>query len=144
MKPEGLVVNKLADEVCKRITNNTIKQLQKLKAELSGEDSGLKNVWDEICVQVQIEYSVSWDEYENMIESIISKYISKLKEFEKIALWYQSNEGWSWLYDNAEVEDISPPVIDQDIVNYILENINSEAADWKNSRIEKYIENSYK
>ena len=48
---------------------------------LSSEDSGLKNTWEEICYQVQNEYSFEWAFYELTINDIIVKKL--LKECDK-------------------------------------------------------------
>ena len=46
---ETEVVRALAEQVCRRLTRRLIATLQKMNnGLLSGEDSGLKNTWDEI------------------------------------------------------------------------------------------------
>jgi len=37
----------------------------------SGDDTPLKNIWDEVCVQVQGEESAMWDTYSETIQSLI-------------------------------------------------------------------------
>ena len=65
MKPEEKIVEELASEIGKRITRKTIRDLQKMGEEfMSSGDSGLENVWDEICVQVQYDKSMFWDLYD--------------------------------------------------------------------------------
>ena len=49
---ESVIVRDLARQVCRRVTQRTIDSLIKMKICLSGDDSELKNTWDEICVQV--------------------------------------------------------------------------------------------
>lgn len=43
----------------------------------SGNDSGLKNVWEEVCVQVQGEQSYYWDAYLVTINNFILDELSK-------------------------------------------------------------------
>ena len=56
---EWRIVRRLAEQVCQRITRRVIRSLRELVDGLqSGDDSGLTNAWEEICVQVQGEQSV--------------------------------------------------------------------------------------
>ncbi len=57
------------------ISDRVISDLQKLRDKaflLSGDDSGLKSVWEEICAHVQGGESMYWDAYENTIDNHIS------------------------------------------------------------------------
>lgn len=45
----------------------------------SGDDSGLQTIWDELCVQAQVEYSVVWDAYEDTMMVIIEAEIDQQK-----------------------------------------------------------------
>jgi len=59
---ESAIVHDLAKQICRRLTGRTIAALQELNAcMLSGDDSGLVNVWDEICAQIQYEESGTWE-----------------------------------------------------------------------------------
>ena len=56
---EVAIVWQLAEHVAHGLTRRVIAVLQGMTDHLnSGEDSRLKSVWDEICVQVQGEESV--------------------------------------------------------------------------------------
>lgn len=64
----------------KQISNQVINELIALSGDqycLSGDDSELTNIWEEICVQVQSEYSYHWDAYcitiDNYIESALEQ-----------------------------------------------------------------------
>jgi len=50
---------------------------------LSGDDTGLKNTWDEICVQVRHEHSVYWRFYLIQIKSMISDELVKIDAITK-------------------------------------------------------------
>ncbi|MBC7534897.1 MAG: hypothetical protein H7258_04310 [Ferruginibacter sp.] len=57
-----------------QISKKVIAELVELNDEnllLSGNDSGLKNVWEEICAQQQQERSDDWEGYEATIENFI-------------------------------------------------------------------------
>jgi len=70
------IQDKLLNNLSKHYLNTAIKKvvrnLQILPKEVmqSGDDSLLKNAWDEIYLQVQQEYFLSWKLYEEMIRNI--------------------------------------------------------------------------
>ncbi len=55
----------------KVILDKVVSYLQGMEANLSGDDSPLANVWDEIKDQMQNEESYCWDAYEQTIKSLI-------------------------------------------------------------------------
>jgi hypothetical protein len=60
------IIEYVSDETCEKISKKIISDLKKMKEGMqSGDDSGLKTIWDELCVQAQVEYSVMWDAYED-------------------------------------------------------------------------------
>jgi hypothetical protein len=63
---------------------------------LSGDDSGLTTVWDEICVQVQEGEPCFWDIYDLTVRSLVEFDISQLKHFEQLALWIQTESYCDW------------------------------------------------
>lgn len=136
-----------SERICAKIKNKAIKYLQSLTdCLLSGDDTLLKNVWDEICVQVQDEESFYWDAYIDTIERFVSFEVSQLKKEERQAVWLQTNEGQEWVdqIDDAEEDEKIgeiPDCIDE-IVRFILDDyILYEAGSYTNKRIEEYLEN---
>src|ERR1700722_2194133 len=88
---ESAIVRDLAKRVCRQVTRRTIAALQKLNVDLlSGDDSGLVNIWDEICVQIQYEGSWAWDAYEETIRRIVTAQVEKLSAHEREAVWLQT------------------------------------------------------
>lgn len=68
-------------------------------------------------------------------------YIEDLKEHEKFALWFQTDEGWDWIYDNAEDSKEHPPVYNADIAHYVVkEYLYSKAKAWSNKRIRAFLD----
>ncbi len=62
------------------IAKKVVRDLKTLKDKdflLSGDDSGLENVWDEICVQMQGEQSFHWSIYEDLIEKVVYEEMKK-------------------------------------------------------------------
>jgi hypothetical protein len=73
LSEEGIVAA-VADAAAKRICRRTIRHFQAIKAELSGDDSGLATVWDEICVQFQDESSILWEFYDADVRLVVLKF----------------------------------------------------------------------
>lgn len=132
------IIYKIADKACKKISLKVIKNLQKMKGcHLSG-DSGLKNIWDEICVQVQGEESIFWDAYNDTIKPLILSEVKDIDEEIKQAIWFQTDEGLCW-DEEAEEQDLLLFNLDQ-ITDYIYNDyLWKYAADWTNNQIEKYL-----
>ena len=144
MKTEKDIIKKFAEGTAKRISDQTITALQEMTEILSGDGSCLENIWEEVCVQVQSEQSFFWDAYDDTVRSLVSAYIEKLPYHEKSALWFQTDDGWDWLYDQDEKSDEKPPVFDHDIVQYIVQKyIYDEAGAWSSNSIDSYLEGGY-
>ena len=142
MKIKDKILSEYADEIGEKISRRTVFALQKITDTLSGDDSVLINAWDEICAQIQSQKSIFWDTYDETTRQIVSSFISELKNHEKSALWFQTDEGLDWLYNQEEnSEGCLPPIYDEDIVDYIVqEYIYNKAADWSNKRIQAFFE----
>jgi len=108
----------------------------------SGDDSCLKNVWDEVCVQVQGQESTVWDAYLDTIRQLISAYLDELDVELKRAIWLQTDAGIDWAtnedQEDTREHDIPLPDDTEDITEHILADVLSSAADWTNARIERY------
>lgn len=106
---------------------------------LSGDDSELKTVWDEICAQVQDEESFYWAAYDRAVRAIVSDYVSKLADHEREAMWLQTEAADDWLFDEPGQDD-AVPVSDDDIVDWLTrEYVYPSAARWSNTRIRAYL-----
>ena len=137
---ESTIVREVAGVACARIARKTIADLKRMKGTLSGDDSELKTTWDEICVQVQDEHSVNWDEYEKTVRSVVSTYAGELVPYEREAIWLQTKSGIEWDSDDLESREDSP-VFDDEIVDYITtEHVYAEADRFSNSRIRDFLD----
>ena len=145
MKGLNGFVSQVAEEKAKRICNKVIRLLQKMPAGLSDDDSGLDNVWDEVCVQVQVEMSYSWVSYEETIKALVDFEVEELKSHEQLALWVQTPEFIEWESEQDEMDSSDEvPVYNPDIVRYLIqEYILREACDWSNQRIRNYNNSRY-
>src|SRR5204863_4123716 len=129
----------IADRECKKLAQQIIQHLEEMTdCLLSGDDSGLKTVWDEVCIQVQGQDSPMWDAYVETIEDIVLGFVDDLNPEMKEAIWLQTREGEDWepRHDEARI-----PSLDEDIARYVLDDYVLKAAgDWTNPRIEKFRE----
>ena len=108
---------------------------------MSGDDSPLDSVWDEICVQVQSEESAFWDAHLHTIRSVINGRVQTLPPFIKQALWLQTDPGVEWWLENEDAETC--PHWEEDVVEYVLHEVLSCAADWTKERISPYLDGDY-
>ncbi|MGH9834164.1 MAG: hypothetical protein ACREBD_12160 [Blastocatellia bacterium] len=118
-----------------------IATLQKMNdALLSGDGSGLENIWDEICAQVQYEQSFYWDAYDQTVRSLAEAEVEKLLPHEREAIWLQTPEADVWEFED-ESERKPYPVCNDDIVGYLVkERLYHEAGRWSNERIREYLD----
>lgn len=144
MKTESAVLARFADEIAKRISRKVVPALKAMKDTLSGDDSRLQNVWEEICVQVQLEHSTFWDTYEEILEGLIGEQVEKLDRHELLALWFQTDVGIEWLAPDRiisadDTED--PPALVDEVAKYIANTQLYEIADkFTNRNIKAYLD----
>lgn len=140
MNCKNAIIWRIANKECDKITRKIILYFQKMTdCLMSGDDSGLKNTWDEICVQVQGEKFISWDIYFQEIHSRVQYEVEKLGIVIKQAIWLQTEEGIEW--EDGEEEDYNQLAIcENDIVEYIVnEFVLAAAVNYNNTRIENFI-----
>ena len=138
------IISDIAKADCTQICRKVILALQKMTEGMqSGDDSPLKNIWDEVCAQVQFQKSIFWDLYLDTIRAIIVFEVERLDARRKPAIWLQTREGMDWEIDNDDDQQ-APRYCDDDITEHILcDVVLTRAANWSNKRIEKYLESSY-
>ena len=106
----------------------------------SGDDSGLKDIWDEVCVQVQAQQSIFWNLYSDTIWEIVAREVEKLDILIKQAIWLQTSEA-AELDDEDDIDSI--PYSDTEITDHIMHQyVLNAAANWSNERIREYLNNS--
>lgn len=143
-----LLMGHLAETLLKQLTGKVKRKLQGLDREsnmmMSSEDSNLRNVWDEFCVQVQGEQSFFYDSYLDVIESIIAELLANCTEDEKIILWTQTQEyeEWSESPDNDELDFTDVLKMNYDeiaVCEYVLHEVENMACNYSTARIDKYL-----
>lgn len=170
MEYKDKIIAAVAEKACEHVATNVIKVLRADKeSRLSGDDSGLQNVWDEICVQIRGESSIYWDDYLDTAKRIIQAEAGNLDKSVIEAIWLQTDKGEDWDRDNQSDEEANIvnhsasefPFIDivsdresidnkipesveydmEDIAEYIWDNyVYDKASNFTNKRIEKYLE----
>jgi hypothetical protein len=141
MSSESSILREFAEALAESLTKQVIRRLQQLKnSTLSAEDSGLKNPWDEICVQVQSEHSHAWRAYLQTSRGVIRTAVRRLAPHEQYALWLQTESGIVRSEDQQEDGAVDFEN-ESEIVEYLLEQYLLPAAeDWSNARIRSFLE----
>ena len=108
---------------------------------LSGEDSGLGNVWDEICVQVQGEESFFWDTYVDVVDDMLAAEVKDLPPRERLALWLATDAGSDWFMDaeDGAVDCDAPPVRADQIIADLQAALLSRADEYEGHAVKRYL-----
>lgn len=125
------------------IVNKAVNSLQSMPGNclLSGEDSGLTNTWEEICVQVQGEESFYWETYLDVINDFLASHLEELSQQDRLALWLRTGARRSWR-KNGEYDkevDNEPLVAIYEICDYLRSALMSIAEDFENAAINRYL-----
>ena len=134
-----LIIRKGA-ELLQSLEKRIILKIQKNGRETmsSPDDSSLKNLWDEYCVQMQSEKGWSFRLQEEFVEGICLDQLQVLKEKNKLdydilALYISTS------FIDRAIEDEFPIYGDGEISLAICSQINSIASNYTNNRIERYL-----
>ena len=140
---EIAIVRALANRVGTKIARKTISYCQSRRDCLhSGDDSGLRDLWDEMCVQVQYEESIFWDAFQDTLHDIVLTYVESLEDFEKAAIWLCSDAGIDWRYSDEDAREPNPFTGGDVAVCILTDYVYPEAGRWDNSRIRSFIDQS--
>ncbi|MEN5312317.1 hypothetical protein [Pseudomonas koreensis] len=140
---EYSIARDLGEALAQRLVMDCIHDLQAMRdCLLSGDDSSLQSIWEEICVQQQGELSYSWSAYQQTITDCTEGRIEGLQPYELDALWLLTRQAENWDCE-LEGERESYPVFTGDVSDYIQAEILRQANDWSNERIQCYLERSY-
>jgi len=140
---EYRIARDLASALQNRILGACVRDLQRMREHLlSGDDAGLANTWDEICVQEQRERSFAWKAYEETMDALIECHVSKLRPYELDALWLVTPQGDDWACEPDDARD-GYPVAQQDVADYLAGELLTAASNWSNARISRYLDRGY-
>lgn len=144
MRIEQHIVAAWAKQLSDKLLKESIAALEQMDSSemLSGDDSGLNNVWEEICVQVQDEQSFFWETYLETMVSLLAGYVGLLDRDARLALWMATDEGWDYIYDHHADDDgvADVPVEEDEIVAKLQYELLSAAASYSNQRIMKFLQ----
>jgi hypothetical protein len=110
------IINNKYDRCTKRVIER-IKDLGRPDFCLSGDDSGLDNVWEEFKSQVQEEESFFYEAYEDTIRAICRELLKTISLDEIKLMWIFSNA----YYDHYE--DDFPEDIEEEVENELYSRI---------------------
>lgn len=140
---ESTIVQDLGESVFERVKKAVIQTLDSMEGGLSGEDSGLSSLWEELCVQLQHEQSIFWDMYERTVCETVEGEVAQLPPFEREALWLLTDEGQSWECDDEE-NRATYPIFISDIVQHMVENgIYEEAQSSTSPNVLRYLRRKF-
>lgn len=137
MNNPSQVLSVFAQERVSKVVSQIIRKLQSFKITLSGEDSGLENTWEEICVQIQHEYAYQWELYEDTVLDLIEEEVNKMPTNEQLAIWLQTESSYS--YDEEE-DNLELEYDPTEVCHHIKSRLFQKAGEWSNKRIRKYLE----
>ncbi len=127
----------------RQISFAIINQLKALNGEdflLSGDDSGLENIWEEICVQAQGERSFHWDAYEEVISNFIVGELERQPPAIQILLSYVGSIDSEFEYGKDE----DPYGIFYDpAIKEIMDHIMMEAGYYENENVSRYLDDDF-
>jgi hypothetical protein len=133
------IVKMLAHETASRMLRKTIRELMAIPFDVPEEFVELKSVWDCVCAQVRYEHGAQWSAYEVTVRTFVECSVADLHEYERAALWLQSDAGSDWYCESPD-KRLEWPVYDGDIVEYIVrEYVYDSAGRWSNPQIRAFM-----
>jgi hypothetical protein len=127
------------DQLCKTLAKKVVADLKEMTDLGFGDESGLANVWEEICVQRQGEESAAWYAYEETVRVLIEAHLEYLSQSARRAIWLETDHGLDWrLRDN--IVGIEPPICEDEIIEYVASHhVYLQADDFTNDRIAAFL-----
>lgn len=132
-----------ADRLTKALLAKLVEDIQNIPTDagmLSGEGSGLVNLWDEICVQAQISESAHWESYESIMRVAANSIPEDLTFAQRSILWLATPAGEEWSDENDQPESpaIPPKPANEEIADYLYEKLLELAGSYRNHRTIAY------
>lgn len=142
-----VVIQDLANSIIAKIAESAISEMKKNRdVLLSGEDSGLRNLWEEYVAQVRGGESFHYDEYQEAVENYCSSEVNKISKLEKLIVTLgadqTSQEFEEWLEESEKAihyENILPN--NAIIISEVCQQIERIAEEYTSRNIERYLNN---
>ena len=138
---ERQLIRDVAATLRTQIAEAVVKDLEEMLEGLSGDDSGLANVWEEICVQVQVEHSLYWATYLETVEALVFSHVDELPLAMQRVLSMGTDGGDDWL-DDPEADGVVPLLVD-DKAAMLKGDVLALADDFENLSIERFKARRY-
>lgn len=132
------------EELGRALVSRVVRDLQSMQDEaglLSDADTGLRDIWDEVCVQEQTERSFSWAAYELTISGLIDGLLEDYSNNQLRELWRLTEAGESWAAENPHAK--TGLLNRDDIRQYLFDQVLQRAANYSNSRIRAFNDRRY-
>lgn len=139
---EKEIVRQVAKAACERICRRLIRRYRHIPPVLLGDDSPLRNYWEDICVQEQQEErALDWEAvYEASLLGFLAGEVDELDDATRWAIWRQTDAGVGW---SMEDEKPAEKWSSDEIAKFILfEYLLLMAQGYSNERLRKFIERS--
>lgn len=132
-----------ASQLSETLIKDAIQTLEEMDSQemLSG-DSGLKNVWEEVCVQVQDEQSFFWETYVETMEGLLAGFVELLDTNARLALWTRTESGRDYIDDHQADDEaaLDIPVDAVEIVAMLMDDLLSAAANHESRSISRFLQ----
>ena len=132
-----------AERLATKLVRQIARELRSIKCTLSGDDSPLRNAWDELCVQQQMGDAFETGPCRHTLAAILAGVIDRIDERGMRVLWILTPNGSDWYYDvthGHEPEayaDIPDP---DEIAEMLNDRVLGFASDYTNRRIRAYLD----
>lgn len=142
-----LLIEEMASSMIEKLARSAIQEMKRMRwALLSGDDSGLKNLWEEYVAQIRGSESIYFEEYLEAVSSYCLNEVNKLSRTEKfiIILGFDHNstefEEWQTDAENAtSYQDVCPN--NELVTSAVVHCINKIAEEYTSIRLERYLNN---
>jgi hypothetical protein len=132
-----------ADQLCDSLVTKVVLDLQEITDLPFGEESGLINLWEEICVQRQGDESEAWFVYEETVRVLTEAHLEDLSASDHKTIWLETDQGIDWKCEEESEKGFDAPVSLTDIAAYIAGQYVYRRADtFSNSRIASFLRSS--
>jgi hypothetical protein len=132
---EHKVLSDLIDYYIDMLVKRVIYDIRRTPKEamLSGDDSELKSVWEELCAQLQDEHFFGWDLVDDMVSLICATRFEELPYPVQFALTYEACS----LYGEEIEAECS---FTERVADMIKEKVYDYALNYENKHISNYLE----
>lgn len=143
MRIEQHFVAAWASQLSDKLIKDAIQSLEEMDSqELLSGDSSLKNVWEEICVQVQGEQSFFWENYVENMDGLLAGYVEMLDPNARLALWTLTESGRDYINDHRTDSEagLDIPVDADEILAMLRDGLLSAAANHESPSISRFLQ----